>query len=110
MKLMFCMLINMTVFYKLIVLFLTWLVYTTLAIYYTANVHPPLNPFLSQYGIHTKPFLHLINCLCNISLLLLFHVKVDACKLACFSKFLQRTNDLQTFSMPGKNLVLVFWP
>ena len=36
---------------------------TTLTIYYTSNVPPPLNLFLSQYGIHTKPFLHLINCL-----------------------------------------------
>ena len=83
---------------------------TALTIYYTSNVLPPLNLFLSQYGIHTKPFFHLINCLCNISLLLLFQVTVDACNLACFSKFLQRTNDLQTFSMPGKNLVLVLWP
>ena len=27
-----------------------------------------MNLFLSQYGIHTKSFLYLINCLCNISL------------------------------------------
>ena len=29
---------------------------TTLTIYYTSNVLPPWNLFLSQYGIHTKPF------------------------------------------------------
>ena len=35
---------------------------TTFTIYYTFNVLPsPLTVFLSQYGIHTKPFLHLIN-------------------------------------------------
>ena len=36
---------------------------TTLTIYCTSNVHPTI--FLSQYGIHTKPFNYLINCLCN---------------------------------------------
>ena len=57
---------------------------TTLTIYYTFNILPPLTCFFSQYGIHTKPLLHLINCLCNISLLL-FEVTVGPCKLACFS-------------------------
>ena len=32
---------------------------TTLMIYYESSVLPPFNIFLSQYGIHTKPFLHL---------------------------------------------------
>ena len=54
----------------------------TLAIYYTSNVLPPLTLFLSQYGIHTKPCLHLINCLCNKSSLL-FQVTLASCKLAC---------------------------
>ena len=102
-KLMFCMLINMKVFYKLIELFdgfyqacpkhiVKFAMYlwhlkneirnevwnltalagssTTLAIYYTCNVLPSLTLFISQYGIHAKPFLYLINCLCNRSLLL----------------------------------------
>ena len=30
---------------------------TTLTIYYTSNVLPPLTIFFTQYGIHTKPFL-----------------------------------------------------
>ena len=29
---------------------------TTLMICYTSNVLPPMNIFLSQYGIHAKPF------------------------------------------------------
>ena len=37
-----------------------------LTIYNTPNVLPPLILSLSQYGIHTKPFIHLINCLCNL--------------------------------------------
>ena len=41
----------------------------TLTIYYTSNVLPPLTLFLSQYQIYTNLFLHLINCLCNISLI-----------------------------------------
>ena len=44
---------------------------TSLSIYYKFNVLPLLNLFLSQYRIHTKPFHHLINFLCNKSLLLL---------------------------------------
>ena len=43
---------------------------TTVTIYYKSNVLQPLTFLLSQYGINTKPFLHLINCLCNISSLL----------------------------------------
>ena len=39
----------------------------TLTIYYTSNVLWPLTLFLSQYGIHTKPILHLIDWLCNRS-------------------------------------------
>ena len=35
---------------------------TTLTICYASNVLPPLTLFLSQYGIHSKPFFHLINC------------------------------------------------
>ena len=27
--------------------------------YYTSNILTPLTLFLSQYGIHTKPFLHI---------------------------------------------------
>ena len=60
---------------------------TTLTIYYTSNVLLLLNLFLSQYGIHTKPFSYLINCLFNINLLLLFQVMVGLCKLACFPSF-----------------------
>ena len=116
MKLMFCMLINMKVFYKLIVLFLMgwsrhpqstrvnaqylcdilrkksgmklgtylhWLIQILLLQFSIHPLLPPLTPF--QYGIHTKPSLHLINCFCKISLLLLFQVAVGPCKLACFT-------------------------
>ena len=55
-----------------------------LTLYYTSNDLPPLPHFFSQYGIHTKPCFHRINCLCNISSLLLFQVTVGPCKLACF--------------------------
>ena len=88
MKLMFCMLINMKFFCRLIVISLWHLKKevknevrnltalpasnTALTIYYVSRVFPPLTLSLTQYGIHTKPFLHLISCLCNISLLLLF--------------------------------------
>ena len=44
--------------------------------YYTSNVLPPLNLFLLQYGIHNKSFLHLINCFCSVSSLILFQVEV----------------------------------
>ena len=54
---------------------------TTRTIYYTSNVLPSLSLFLSQYGIHAKPFLHLINCMCNICSLL-FQVTVGPCNLA----------------------------
>ena len=57
---------------------------TTLTIYYMSIVRPPLTLFLSQYGIHTKPFLHFINCLCNISTFL-FQVVVVPWKLACYN-------------------------
>ena len=53
---------------------------TTFTIYYTYNVLPPLTLFLSQYGIHTKPFLHLISCLC---ISLLFQITLGPNKLAC---------------------------
>ena len=110
-KLMFCMLINMKVFYKLILLFLMGVVRhaqntqaslhslcdilgkklgmklrdlnvltcsnTTPMLYYTSNVLSPLNLMLSQYGIHTKPFLYLINCL------LFFPVMLGSHKLVC---------------------------
>ena len=113
-KLMFCLLINMKVFYKFIlhavgqacpkysgkfemslwhlkkevrneVRYLTVLAgsNTTLTTYYTSNVLSPLTFFLSQHGTHTKSFLHLINCLCNISLLLLFQVTAGPCKFVC---------------------------
>ena len=42
-------------------------------------IHPVFShhwPFMGQYGIHIKSFIHLINCLYNISLLLLFQVTV----------------------------------
>ena len=39
----------------------------TLTIYYTFHVLPPFTFFLSQYGIHTKLFLHLINSVFKIS-------------------------------------------
>ena len=54
---------------------------TTLTIYYTFSDLPPL--ILFQYGIHTKSSLHLINCLLNISLFLLFQVTEAPCKFAC---------------------------
>ena len=60
---------------------------TTLTIYYTSNVLPPLTLFLSQYGIHTKPF-RLINGLCNISSLV-FEVTVGPCKLPIGNKILE---------------------
>ena len=66
---------------------------TTLTIYYTSNVLPPFTLFLSQFRIHTKLFLHLIICLCNISLLLLFQVTVGPCKFACLKcNFLYQRN------------------
>ena len=37
----------------------------TILTIYISNVLPLFNLF-SQYGIYTKPFLHFINCLCNI--------------------------------------------
>ena len=43
---------------------------TALTIYYKSNVLPPSTVLLFQYGIHTKPFLQLISCLCSISSLL----------------------------------------
>ena len=58
---------------------------TILLIYYTSNIFLPLTLFFSQYGIHTKPFVHLINCLCSITPLL-FQVTVGLCKLALFCK------------------------
>ena len=61
---------------------------TTLMIYCTFNVSLPMILFLSQYGIHTKPLLYLINCLCSISSLLLFQVMVGPCKLAGWIDFL----------------------
>lgn len=56
---------------------------TTLTIYWISSVLPPQNLFLSQYGIHFKPFLHLINRWCNISLLVFFQVMIGPCNLAC---------------------------
>ena len=56
---------------------------TTLTVYYIHCAHTIDSFLLSQYEIHTKPFLHLINSLNNINLLLLFQVKVGPCKLAC---------------------------
>ena len=44
--------------------------------YYKSTVLPPLNPFLPQYGIHNKSFLHLTNCLCSVSSLILFQVEL----------------------------------
>ena len=60
-----------------------------LTIYNTPNVLPPLILSLSQYGIHTKPFLHLINCLFNLRSLVLFQVTMDQFKLAYFTSFPQ---------------------
>ena len=64
----------------------------TLTINYTSSVLPPFTLFLSQYGIHTKPFLHLINCLCNRSLLF-FQVTLGPCKIVCLMK---KTSGLNT--------------
>ena len=57
---------------------------TALKIYSTSNVLPPSTLFLSHYGIHTKPFLYLINILCNVSSLL-FQVTLVPFKLACLN-------------------------
>ena len=107
MKLMFCILIKIKVFYKLILLFLMGLAKhsqstrtslqclcdilrkklsgsnTTLTIYYTSNVLPPLNLFLSQYGIHIKPFLDLIIFFVEHKFLAIISSQVGPCKLAC---------------------------
>ena len=40
---------------------------TALTIYFTSNILPPLALFFSHFGIHTKPFLHLITFLCKIT-------------------------------------------
>ena len=56
---------------------------TAITVYCTSNVIPPVNLFLSQYEIQKRLLLHLINCLYNISLLLLFQVTVGLYKLAC---------------------------
>ena len=42
----------------------------TLTIYYTFNVLPPLALFIFAL-FHTKLFFHLINCLCNVSLIVI---------------------------------------
>ena len=47
---------------------------TTLSIYYASDVLPLFTLFFSQYGIHTKPFSYLINCLYCVSSLILFEV------------------------------------
>ena len=39
---------------------------TILAIYHASIVLLTLTFFLSQYKIHAKPFIRLINCLCSI--------------------------------------------
>ena len=58
----------------------------------------PTTFFCSQYGIHTKRFRHCINCLCDISLLVLFQVTVGPYKLTFFIlKWLR------------PNISLVFW-
>ena len=110
MKLIFCMLMKMEVFYKLKILIrdvqTTWVNLQYLCNilrkktgtksgnqlhylfkYYSYNLlyvqcSPTIDLF-PQYGIHTKPFLHLINCLCNISSLS-FQVMVGPCKLTCY--------------------------
>ena len=50
---------------------------TTLTIYYTFNILSSLILFVYQQVIHTKSFLQLINCLCNIISLLLFQITSD---------------------------------
>ena len=67
---------------------------TALTIFYKSNVLPPRTVFLSQYGSHTKPFLPVINCLCNINLLLLFQVTVVPCKLACLDSILKEEKNV----------------
>ena len=52
---------------------------TTFVSYHTFNILSPMTLFLSQYESHAKPFLHLINCLCNISSML-FQVVLGPCK------------------------------
>ena len=105
MKLMFCMMINMKVFYELILFLMGLARYaqiTRVNLQYFCEIlrkkpgmkwginctgwfkcyfiiHPVFShhwPFMGQYGIHIKSFIHLINCLYNISLLLLFQVTV----------------------------------
>ena len=55
----------------------------TITIYCTSIPLPPLTLFLSQCGIHTVPFLHLINCFWNLNSLL-FQVMVVPCELAYY--------------------------
>ena len=120
MKVMFCMMINMKVFYKLTVFiylfffdgfgqtcpndlgrfvislwhfkkevrkdvrdnYTCWFKSYPYRLLYIHG-SPTIGP-CPQYGIHTKPLLYMINCLCNISSLL-FYVTLGPCKLACFS-------------------------
>ena len=64
---------------------------TTLTVYYIQFAHTIDSFPLSQYEIHAKPFLHLINSLNKINLFLLFQVKVGPCKLACVEIILYNT-------------------
>ena len=57
---------------------------TALTIYFTSNILPPLALFFSHFGIHTKPFLHLITFLCKINSLL-FQVRLVPVKLVCLN-------------------------
>ena len=137
-KLMFCMLINMKLFYKLILLFLMGVVRhaqntqaslhslcdilrkklgmklrdlnaltcsnTTPMLYYTSNVLSPLNLMLSQYGIHTKPFLYLINCL------LFFQVTLGSYKLVCSEILILKVSiasEILTSHSISKNIYLL---
>ena len=53
---------------------------------YASNVLPLFTLFLCQYRIRSKPFLHFINCFCDINLLFLFQATIGPCKLTCLEK------------------------
>ena len=89
MKLMFCMLISMKVFYKLIVFFFSRFDHACLKCLGTFAIS---FCHLKKEVRNEVAFLHLINCLCNVSSLLLFQVTVDPCKLASWYSFLRMHN------------------
>ena len=65
---------------------------------------------LFQYGINTSPFLHLINCLCNISSSL-FQVMLGPCRLACFWNVCRRGEIFfHSFCGSSNNFTVIIFP